>query len=199
MDARNNWQPVTDVYQEIANPASASPVDDDPMTLVNAVRQARSMAQGKVPFGITAITGLYFIRAAIYGLFAAKLVSSDGNSFSWITLHAPALIPITLSADPKTLPTTMAEALAVMAILSLGMGILWLLRWKPILFISVALAGYYIAHVVLSFFNVAGLGDPNLFGSEQLNILVLEGALNLLVFFFVATYPNLKNTFRRDF
>jgi hypothetical protein len=63
----------------------------------------------------------------------------------------------------------------------------------------VALAGYYIAHVVLSFFNVAGLGDPNLFGSDQLDILVLESALNLLIFFFVATYPNLKNTFRRDF
>jgi hypothetical protein len=200
MEARNNqWQPVTEVYQQIIDPAQASQIDADPMTLVNAIRQARSKAEAKAPFGITAITGIYFIRAAIYALFAARLVApNDSDAGTWIMNHCPALIPIGLgTVDHKKLPTTMAEVLGVMAVLSLGIGIMWLLRWKPILFISVAFSGYVIAHFVISYFNIAGLGDPNLFGSEQLDVLVVEGALNLLIFFYIALYPNLKNTFQR--
>lgn len=201
MEARNQWQPVTEVYQQVIDPATASQLDDDPMTMVNAVRRARSMAEGKVPFGITAITANYFIRAAIYALFAAKLITGpDSNIASWIISRCPALIPIGLgSVDHKKLPTTMAEVLGVMAALSLGIGLMWLLRWKPILFISVLFSGYVLAHFVISYFNIAGLGDPNLFGSVQLDLIVLEGALNLLIFFYVALYPNLKKSFQRQF
>jgi hypothetical protein len=201
MEARNQWQPVTEVYQQVIDTAQAGTLDVDPMTLVNAVRQARSLAEGKVPFGITAITAIYFLRAAIYSLFAVRLVTgADSESTSWIISRCPALIPIGLGGvDHKKLPTTMAEVLGVMAVLSLGIGLMWLLRWKPILFISVAFSGYVIAHFVISYFNLAGLGDPNLFGSAQLDIIVIEGAINLLIFFYVALYPNLKKTFQRQF
>jgi hypothetical protein len=200
MEARNNqWQPVTEVYQQIIDPAQASQIDVDPMTLVNAIRQARSKAEAKAPFGITAITAIYFLRAAIYALFAARLAApSDSDAGTWILNHCPALIPIGLgTVDHKKLPTTMAEVLGVMAVLSLGIGLMWLLRWVPILFISVAFSGYVIAHFVISYFNIAGLGDPSLFGSEQINLVVIEGALNLLIFFYIALYPNLKNSFQR--
>src|SRR5579863_7959204 len=129
MEARTNqWQPVTDVYQQVVDPALAAPVDDDPMTMLNAVRQARSMTEGKVPFGITAITSMYFLRSAVYALFAAKLVATSESDLSiWITTHCPALIPISLGAvDAKQLPTTMAEALGVMAVLTFGLGLMWL-------------------------------------------------------------------------
>jgi hypothetical protein len=199
MEARNQWQPVTEIYQQILDPSAR--VEDDPMILVNAARHARSQAEGKTPFGITAITGIYFLRAAVYALFAAKLLASaDSTLGGWITVHCPSLIPLSLStANTKTLPTTMAEAMGVMAVLSLGMGLLWLIRWKPILFISVAFAGYFMVHVALSYMHVAGLGDPNLFGAEQIDILVIDGAMNLLTFFFIILYPNLKNSFRRGF
>ncbi|MGP8251203.1 MAG: hypothetical protein ACLQHF_04165 [Terracidiphilus sp.] len=201
MEARNQWQPVTEVYQQIIDPVSASQIEADPMTLVNAVRRARSMTEAKAPFGISAITAIYFLRAAIYSLFAVKLVaSSDSDLGGWIIGRCPALIPIALGGvDHKKLPTTMAEALGVMAVLSLGIGLMWLLRWKPILFISVAFSGYVIAHLVVSYFNIAGLGDPNLFGPSQIDLVVVEGALNLLIFFYIALYPNLKNTFQRQF
>ncbi len=199
MEARNQWQPVTEVYQQIIDPAQASQIDADPMTLVNAIRQARSMAEGKVPLGLTIITTFYFLRAAIYALFAARLVApSDSDAGTWIMNHCPALIPIGLSTvDHKKLPTTMAEVLGVMAALSLGIGLMWLLRWKPILFISVAFSGYVIAHFVISYFNIAGLGDPGLFGSEQIDLVVIEAALNLLIFLYIALYPNLKDAFQR--
>jgi len=201
MEARNQWQPVTEVYQEIIDPATAAKIDVDPMTMVRAVRRARSLTEGKVPFGVTAITALYFLRAAIYGLFAAKLVTgADSNIASWIISRCPALIPISLSSvDHKQLPTTMAEALGVMTVLSLGIGLMWLLRWKPILFISVAFSGYILAHFAISYFNIAGFGDPNLFGPVQIDLIVVEGALNLLTFLYVALYPNLKNSFQRQF
>jgi hypothetical protein len=202
MEARNNqWQPVTEVYQQIIDPAQASQIDADPMILVNAVRHARSMAEGKVPIGMTLITTFYFLRAAIYALFAARLMApSDSDAVSWIVSRCPALIPFSLaSVDHKKLPTTMAEVLGVMAVLSLGLGLMWLLRWKPILFISVAFSGYVMAHFVISYFNIAGLGDPNLFGSEQIDLIVIEGALNLLIFLYIALYPNLKHSFRRDY
>jgi hypothetical protein len=200
MEARTNqWQPVTEVYQHVVDPALAAPADDDPMTLVNAVRHARSMTEGKVPFGITAITAMYFLRAAIYALFAARLVApNESDPSTWLTTHCPALIPISLGAvDPKTLPTTMAEALGVMAVLSFGLGLMWLLRWKPILFISVAFSGYVIAYFVVSYFNIAGLGNPALFTTTQIDLIVAEVALNLLTFLYIALYPNLKNTFHR--
>ena len=171
------------------------------MTLVHAVRHARSMAEGKVPSGITAITASYFLRAAIYALFAVKLaVGPDSEITTWIVSRCPALIPVGLgSVDHKKLPTTMAEALGVMAVLCLGIGIMWLLRWVPILFISLAFSGYVMAHFVISYFNIAGLGDPNLFGSVQIDLIVIEGALNLLIFLYIALYPNLKKTFHRQF
>jgi len=200
MEARTNqWQPVTEVYQHVIDPALAAPVDEDPMTLVNAVRHARSMTEGKVPFGITAITSMYFLRSAIYALFAAKLIAPNQTDLSfWLTIHCPALIPISLGAvDPKQLPATMAEALGVMAVLSFGLGLMWLLRWKPILFISIAFSGYVIAYFAVSYFNIAGLGNPNLFSSEQIDLIVVEAALNLLTFLYIALYPNLKNTFHR--
>lgn len=201
MEARNQWQPVTEVYQQIIDPASGSQIEDDPMTLVNAIRHARSVAEGKVPFGITAITAIYFMRAAIYILFAIKLVaSSDSYLAAWITSRCPALIPISLGGvDHKTLPTTMAEVLGVMAALCLGIGLMWLLRWVPILFISIAFSGYVIAYFVISYFNIAGLGNPNLFGSAQIDLIVVEAAINLLIFFYIALYPGLKKSFRRDF
>jgi hypothetical protein len=201
MEVRNQWQPVTEVYQQIIDPVSASQIEDDPMTMVNAVRHARSMAEGKVPFGITAITASYFMRAAIYALFAAKLIAPTSSEItSWIVSRCPALIPIGLGGvDHKKLPTTMAEALGVMAVLSLGIGLMWLLRWKPILFISVLFSGYVIAHFVISYFNIAGLGDPGLFGSAQIDLVVAEGAINLLIFLYVALYPKLKQSFQRQF
>jgi hypothetical protein len=201
MDVRNQWQPVTEVYQQIIDPAQASQLDADPMTLVNAVRHARSMAEGKVPLGITAITTFYFLRAAIYALFAARLVAPtehESDAATWIISRCPSLIPFSLATvDHKKLPTTMAEVLGIMAVLSLGIGLMWLFRWKPILFISVAFSGLIIAHFVISYFNIGGLGDPNLFSNSQLDVIVIEGALNLLVFFYIALYPNLKDAFKR--
>ncbi|MGD0912460.1 MAG: hypothetical protein ABR928_11220 [Terracidiphilus sp.] len=201
MEARNQWQPVTEVYQQIIDPVAASHIDDDPMTMVNAIRQARSLSEGKVPFGITAITGAYFLRAAVYILFAIKLAASaDSDLATWITSHCPALIPLSLgSVDHKKLPTTMAEVLGVMAVLSLGIGVMWLLRWVPILFISIAFSGYVLAYFVISYFNIAGLGNPDLFTGSQIDLIVVEAAINLLIFFFIALYPGLKKSFRRDF
>jgi hypothetical protein len=201
MEARNQWQPVTEVYQQIIDPAAASQIDVDPMEMVNAVRRARSKVEGKTPFGITALTAVYFLRAAIYSMFAAKLVlGADSDIASWIIARCPALIPFALgNTDHKKLPTTMAEILGVMAVLSLGIGLMWLLRWVPILFISVAFSGYMIAHFAFSYFNIAGLGDPNLFGSVQLDLIVIEGALSLLTLLYICLYPNLKQSFQRKF
>lgn len=201
MEARNHWQPVTDVYQEIIDPVTVANLDGDPMTLIEAARRARRMTEARTPFGITAITAVFLLRGAIYALFAAKLASSsDAILSSWIVAHCPVLVPIAFGAmDPKTLPTTMAEALAVMAVLSLGIGIMWMLRWKPILFISLAISGYTIAHIVISYLNIAGLGDPNLFTAQQINLLVVESALSLLTFLYIALYPNLKKQFQRHF
>jgi hypothetical protein len=201
MEARNQWHPVTDVYQQIVDPVTVASLEGDPIKLVEAARLARSRAEGKVPFGITAITFIYFLRTAIYALFAAKLLAaSDSELATWITSRCPALIPIGLgTVDRKALPTTMAEALGVMAVLSLGIGLMWLLRWKPILFISVAFSGYVIAHIAISYFAIGGLGDPNLFGSEQIDLVVVEGAINLLIFLYIALYPDLKHSFRRNF
>jgi hypothetical protein len=89
----------------------------------------------------------------------------------------------------------MAEALGVMAVLSLGLGLMWLLRWVPILFISVAFSGYVIGYFAVSYFNIAGLGNPNLFSSTQIDLIVVEGALNVLTFLYIVLYPNLKRIF----
>jgi hypothetical protein len=201
VEARNQWQPVTEIYQQIIDPVSAANIDDDPMTMVNAARRARSLTEPKVPFGISAITFIYFLRGAIYSLFAAKLISSPDSEFSGsITLHCPALIPIWFgSPDAKALPTIMGEAFVVLAVLSLGIAFLWLNRWKPILFISMAFSGYYLAYVAISYFNIGGFGNPNLFSPMQIDLLVVEGSLNLLTFLFIALYPDLKHTFKRHY
>jgi len=200
MDMRNQWQPVTEIYQQGSDPAAAQ-FDADPMTLVNAVRKARRAAEGNVPFGITAITALYFIRAAIYTLFAVKLAAAaDTDLGIWIVSRCPALIPFSLSGvDHKKLPTTMAEVLGVLAALSLALGVMWLLRWKPILFISVLFSGYIITWFAICMFNIGGLGDSSVFSNTQIDLVVVEAATNLLIFFYIALYPNLKNTFRRQF
>lgn len=201
MEAGNQWRPVTEVYQQIVDPVAAAHIESDPMTLVESVRRARTLTEGKVPFGISAITFVYFLRAAIYALFSAKLIaSSDSDLATWIISRCPALIPLSLGAvDRKKLPNTMAEALGVMAVLSLGLGLMWLLRWRPILFVSVAFSGYVIAFFAISYFKVGGFGDPNLFGAAQLDLVVAEGALNLLIFLYIALYPDLKHSFRRNF
>ena len=199
MEARNNqWEPVTEVYQHVDDPAAASSIDD-PMAMVNAVRRARIEAEGKAPFGNSAITGLYFLRAAIYALFAARLLApANSNLIFWIQIHCPALIPFSLSSvEQKKLPTTMAEVLGGMAVLCLALGLMWLFRWIPVLFISLAVSGYLIAHLVVSYFNIAGLGDSSLFDPTQINIVVIDGALNLLIFFYIILYPKLADTFRR--
>jgi hypothetical protein len=200
-EARNHWQPVTDVYQQIIDPAAIASLDGDPQVLIDEARRKERQAAVKAPAGITAITSLYFLRAAVYALFAAKLaISADTEPGGWIVAHCPALIPIGFGGmDSKTLPTTMAETLAVMAVLALGVGIMWMLRWKPILFISVALSGYYITHIVLSYLKIADLGDPALFGPTQIDLVVVEGALNLLTFLFIALYPDLKHKFQRQY
>jgi hypothetical protein len=92
----------------------------------------------------------------------------------------------------------MAEVLGGMAVLSLGLGLLWLFRWIPILFISVAVSGYLIAHIAISYFNIAGLGDPNLFDPTQIDLVVAEAAINLLIFFYIILYPKLTDSFRRE-
>ena len=201
MDARNHWQPVTDVYQQIIETAAVASLDGDPMVLIEAARRANKKTEVRVPFGISAIATLFMLRAAVYGLFAAKLLLSPSSEIGyWITAHCPVLIPIGFGKmDSKALPTTMAEALGVMAVLSLGIGLLWILHWKPVLIVSLALSGYTLVHIAISYFGMSGLGDPNLFAPQQIDLLVVEGALSVLTFFFIALYPNLKQHFHNHF
>jgi hypothetical protein len=215
----NRWQPITDVYQQEAEgKAPTAPVQ--PPKPAPVPTSQRDMPKSIVPLSLNIITGLFFLRALVYFILGGKLVSDPDSDFAQrLVSLSGVMVPFSIShRHPEMFVKLVGEALLVVAGLSLIVGILWLVRWWVIRWVTMCYAGGMVLRVAIRYFAGAAAGvHTGPLGSEAYSagafsglamgfssdeitaLLFFSCAINLIIFGYLAFYPGVKQAFERTY
>lgn len=213
----NRWQPITDIYQQEAEAFAPPPVALPPKPVPVPVSQ-RDLPKSSVPISLHIITGLFFLRALVYFILGGKLATDPDSGFSqWFVSMSDIMVPFTIShRHPEMFVKLVGQALLALAALSLIVGILWLVRWWVIRWVTMCYAGGMVARVAIKFFAGAASGvqtgplGTNLVGGGRFSglamglssdeftaVLLFSCAINLLIFCYLAFYPGVSEAFEK--
>jgi hypothetical protein len=213
----NRWQPITDLYQQEAE-GIAPPAPVQPPKPVYVPVSQRDLPKSSVPMSLNIITGLFFVRALVYFILGSKLSTDPDSDFSQrLTTMSGLMIPFPIAhRQPREFVIMVGDALLAFAALSLIIGILWLVRWWIIRWVTMCYAGGMVLRVAIKFFAGAASGvhtgplGTNLVGGgrfsglamglssdEITTALLLSCAINLLIFCYLAFYPGVKEAFEK--
>jgi hypothetical protein len=196
----NRWQPITDLYQQEVEGTAPPAVVQPPKPAPVPVSQ-RDLPKSSVPMSLNIITGLYFVRAVFYFVLGGKLISDPNSDFSqWLVSLSGVLIPFTIThRHPEMFVKLVGEAMVVTAILSLGVGIMWLLRSWKIRWITMAYAGGMVLRTSVHYFAGAASGVGSGLSPDLTAIVIFGCAINTLVFCYLAFYPGVKEAFEKPY
>jgi hypothetical protein len=213
----NRWQPITDVYQQEAEVFAPPAVTQPPKPVPVPVSQ-RDLPKSSVPMSLHIITGLFFLRALVYFILGGKLATDPDSDFSQrLVSLSGILVPFTVShRHPEMFVKLIGEALLVLATISLVVGILWLVRWWVIRWVTMCYSGGMVLRIVIRNFAGAAAGVHTgplgnqiyysgstsgimmgLSSDEITAVLLFTCALNLLIFCYLAFYPGVSEAFEK--
>jgi hypothetical protein len=197
MEPVNHWQPVTTEYRQ--EPAPFFELLSQPGSSVetNTAGKGGVGAEREVPIGIACVTWFYFIRGCAYFVFASMLISNPGSNFaSWLAGHSRGMVPFQVHAtDSAPLAKLEAEALLIMAILSVVVGTMWMVRYWRIRWITMFYAGASLARTALYFITDRAAGVSTQLSVDQKQALLIGSAANLLILCYLAFYPGVEQAF----
>ena len=187
----NRWQPVTNEYQRELAPFAVMPSlgKRDVEKFTEARRRAG--AKNSVPHGIACIAWFYFLDGCACLLFASTLISHPESSLAvWLAHQSRILIPFSLGASSGIAHTDLlAEAFLIMAIVSVAIGAMWLVRYGRIRWITMVYAGAWLVRAAFDFMSDRDAGVAAQLSTQQKEALALSLVLNLLVFSYLAFFP----------
>jgi hypothetical protein len=216
----NRWQPITDLYQQEAEGIASPAVAVQPPKPVPVPVSQRDLPRSSVPMSLNIITGLFFLRALIYFILGGKLVSAPDSEFSQrLVSLSGVMVPFTVNQrQPEMFVKLVGEAMLAVAVLSLLVGILWLVRWWVIRWVTMCYSGGMVLRVAIRYFAgaAAGIHGGPLgsqaysagaysglamgLSSDQITaMLFFSCAINLIIFSYLAFYPGVKEAFEKSF
>jgi len=196
MQPVNHWQPVTTEYQhELAPIMDVTSLRSRPF----GPAYSRFLAAPLIPFGILCITALYFLSACAYFFCASTLFSHpESDIASWLVERYNILVPIQVVSTPGIpLIKPLAETFLLMAIVSLAVAILWLLRPWYIRWITMCFAAAALIRTALILLAGKAAGLTVELTLEQKQFVLLLAAVNLVVFCYLAFYPGVADACER--
>lgn len=200
MDPANHWQPVTMEYQlELAPPAEARSGRRKKINLTAARRDLQRAAR-ELPVGITCVSWFYILAAIAYFAFGSVLLSYPSSQVAALLIsQSRILVPFPMSGTYGVPPDNMlAEALFVMAMASGAIGVLWLLRYRPVRWITLCYAGGSLICYACYFYFLKDHGAAHVgaLTLRQTQAWMAASVLDALIFFYVAFYSGVGRVFK---
>jgi hypothetical protein len=194
----NRWQPVTNEYQTELVPLQDSRSWRRKKFNWRADASTRGHAEGKALLGAACITWFYFLSAAVYFLCASMLLSYPfSRTAAQLIKQSQTLLPFPIHGM-QGLPTgnTLSEAFFFMAVASAVLGVLWLVRFRPVRWITLCISGISLVRSAEIAMRERGPVHSASFTLGGQRALYLSLAVNALIFLYVALYPGVDRAFR---
>lgn len=192
MDPVNHWQPVTAEYQD-----ELPLFQQDRLSLRRrAGRAGAGAAPRELPAGITCVSWFYLLAAGFYFVFGSVLLSDPSSNFaSQLISYFRVVIPLPAGlADGVPLDNVLAEAFFLLAMLSATTGVLWLVRFRPVRWITLCYAGGEALWCAYYFLNNGGT-HAGLLTAPQCQIWLAVSCIDALIFCYVAFYSGVGRIF----
>jgi hypothetical protein len=188
----NQWAPVTDQYAVDLDPAAAARLLDEEK--LKRDFELKHMAE-RVPTPSRGVVVIwyYFLRAVAYLVFASMLLTDPWSSFSlWLSGHIQLLLPLAQSQIRADSRDVFAGVLVFTAILSVILGLLWMMRFAHIRIITLCVLGITlalnIAHLVTNQMAAAAV----VITVGQKDGLLVSSAVDAMIFCYLALSRNVS-------
>jgi hypothetical protein len=192
----NHWEPVTNEYQHELVPL----VEERPSharTISRTVAgQVTEPVARELPVGVSCLSWFYFFSAGAYFIFGSILLSFPSSNLSaLLTRQFRVVVPL-LMGDLGGVPVgnMLAESLFVMAMLSASLGVMWLLRYRAVQWITLCYAGGALISQALYLLNDRAAALSAL-APEQRHVLLAAFVVNGLIFCYAAFHPDVDQAF----
>ena len=194
----NRWQPVTNEYQSELAPLQDTRSRRKKKFNQHANDPARSRAEGGSSFGAACITWFYFLSASAYFCCASMLLSYPFSGVAaQLIKESRTLLPFPIHSV-QGLPTgnTLSEAFFFVAVASAILGVLWLIRFRPVRWITLCISGISLVRGAEIVMRERGPIHSASFTLGGQRALYLSLAVNALIFLYVAVHPGADRAFR---
>jgi hypothetical protein len=197
MEPVNHWQPVTTEYQRDL------PAFNPELSLLReklrwpADRQAKNNTQRELPTGITCVAWFYILAAGAYFVFGSVLLSSPASNFAALLIgYFRAVVPFPPGVvEGVPLDNMLAETFFVLAMLSATIGVMWLVRFRPVRWITLCYAGGAVVRCAYSFLAERGTAHATVLALRQDQIWLAASIVDALIFCYVAFYSGAERVF----
>jgi hypothetical protein len=198
MEPVNHWRPVTDEYQQelpAFNP-DLSPFREKFGWL--AVGQAKKSVSRELPTGITCVSWFYLLAAGAYFVFGSVLLSSPASNLATLLIsYFRVVVPLPAAVtEGMPLDSTLAEAFFVMAMVSATIGVMWLVRFRPVRLLTLCYSGGALIRCAYYFLDQKGAGHTALLTLQQSQLWLAMSAIDAMIFCYVAFYASVQRVFR---
>jgi hypothetical protein len=196
----NQWTPVTDQYSVDLDPAAAARLLDEEKIKRDLEARHRAERMSSPPLGIVAITWYYFLRAVTYLVFASMLLTDPLSSFSaWLYSHIQALVPLARSQIKVDTHNVFLGALVFTAILSVILGLLWMMRFAHARIITLGVLGITLALNITHLVTNQMAASTVLTTAGQRDDLILSSVVDAAIFCYLAISQNVAKALQNPF
>jgi hypothetical protein len=185
----NKWKPVTEEYNSDSGPQSDAQLVDEQASTPNAQKKAASRAPMNMPLGAYLIAWYCFLRT-----------EPDSILAKWLVGRAPGLVPITIRyTGGDSVGKMLSEAVFVMAIPYVVIGIVWLMRYWRIRGITILLAGASLVRTALSLMTLTSGGVVTSLSPPQKEVLLISSFFDLLIFLYLTLHKGVVRAFANPY
>jgi hypothetical protein len=194
MEPVNHWQPVTTEYQRELPAIHPERAQFGQKTGWTAERRSNSDAPAELPIGITCVAWFYVLAAGFYFVFGSVLLSYPSSDFAAQLIgYFRIVLPLPVGvADGVPLDNLLAEAFFVMAMASASVGVMWMVRFRPVRWVTLCYAGGSLMRCAYYFLYNQGAAALTL---RQTQVWLALSAIDALIFCYVAFYAGIERVF----
>jgi hypothetical protein len=197
MEPVNHWHPVTTEYEHELPPVFKPEL----LTFRRKLRWPRQARDAQnvplaLPTGITCVSWFYILAAGAYFVFGSVLLASPASDFAALLIdYFRKVIPLPAGvADGVPLDNMLAEAFFAMAMVSATIGVMWLVRYRPVRWLTLGYAGGELLRFAYYFLSDKGVHATEL-TLRQSQVWLAVSFLDTLIFCYLAFYSGVGQIF----
>jgi hypothetical protein len=196
MEPVNHWQPVTSQYQHELPRFIHQPSPRRQWITPARAGRALGRSEPELSTGVACVSWFYILAAGFYFIFGSVLLSAPSSNFAALLInYFRIVIPLPIGvADGIPLDSLLAEAFFLLAMVSASVGVMWLVRFRPVRWITLGYAGAALVRSAYYFLDDRGAPATAL-TSSQIAIWLVVSLLDALVFCFVAYSSSVERAF----